>query len=154
MRRGEALQAEWSWINGDFLCVPGFLTKTQTKRLIPITNELRALLGDLPKRKVRLFPGLTDAVTKRFRKAVILAGIGRPLHLHNLRDTFIVQALVAGVPAFMVAKICGNSVRVIEEHYSQFGSEEFSVALKHLNDSSMSSRGTDMAQGLLKQGKI
>jgi len=150
MRRNEALQARWPWIHGDFIYIPGPLTKTQQKRIVPITGALRSLLMILPSpHDGKLFPGLTEAVSKRFRKAVLIAEIGRPLHLHNLRDTFIVQALVAGVPAFLVAKICGNSVRVIESHYSMFTTDEISTTMQQLNAIQQFPHGTAIAPASL-----
>lgn len=48
-------------------------------------------------------------------------------------DTFIVQALVAGLPAKLVADIVGNSVRVIEENYAWIAEEDLMQAAKRLD---------------------
>jgi hypothetical protein len=73
-------------------------------------------------------------VTKLFPKAVRLAGIARPLKLHNLRDTFIVMALNAGVPLAVVSQIVGHSdIRITIRSYGRFGSTELEAAAKRLS---------------------
>jgi integrase len=133
MRRGEALTCEWEWIRGGFIHIPGSRTKTQQKRSVPITAALQAVLTELPEpRTGRLFPNLTKEVGRLFPEACKRAGIERALHLHNLRDTFIVQCLLLGIPAKLVADMAGNSVRIIEQNYSWIAKEDLAGAAMRL----------------------
>ena len=49
--------------------------------------------------------------------AVEASGVRRPARIYDLRSTFASDALAAGVSVFELARIMGNSVRMIERHY-------------------------------------
>jgi integrase len=72
----------------------------------------------------RLFAAKSGAVlneshfqTREWGPAVEASGIARPARIYDLRSTFASRALAAGQPAFIVAKIMGTSVAMIERHY-------------------------------------
>jgi len=134
MRRSEALAASWAWIDGSLVRVPAPRTKTNEKRLVPISRDLANLLASLPKTDSdRIFPAMTIEVTRKFQDACKAAGIQRPLKLHNLRDTFIVNAIMSGIPTLLVARIVGNSPGVIDKHYAPLAEDEMKSALKRLD---------------------
>lgn len=134
MRRSEALDAEWSWIDGSFIRVPAPRTKTNEKRLVPISRDLANLLASMPKSSSqRIFPAMTIEITRKFQDACKAAGFTRPLKLHNLRDTFIVNAIMSGIPVLLVARIVGNSPAVIDRHYAPLAEDEMKAALKKLD---------------------
>ena len=43
----------------------------------------------------------------------------RPYTLYSLRKTFIEQQLIAGLDIFLLARLCGHSVKVLETHYER-----------------------------------
>ena len=43
----------------------------------------------------------------------------RPYTLYSLRKTFIEQHLIAGLDIFLLARLCGHSVKVLETHYER-----------------------------------
>ncbi|MBU1920283.1 site-specific integrase, partial [bacterium] len=134
MRRMEAVTAEWSWIDETFIRVPAPRTKTNQKRLVPISKDLAKLLASLPRTSSgQLFPAMTIEITRKFQDACKAAGITRPLKLHNLRDTFIVNAIMSGIPVLLVARIVGNSPSVIDKHYAPLAEDEMKSALKKLD---------------------
>lgn len=136
MRRGEALELLRGDIRGGWVYVSA-KNKTGRKRLVPVTDELRRLVDSLPVAEGgRLFGNEfrdPSKLSKLFARSVRAAGIMRRLKLHNLRDTYIVAALVAGVPAAIVAQIVGNSVLVIERHYASLAEYELTRAREMLN---------------------
>ncbi len=140
MRRGEGLSAEWEWIEGDFIRVPASRTKTNRKRFVPVIADVRRILTERPvPHSGRIFPEMTVEVTNLFREKICpQARIGRPMHLHNLRHTFIVFALRSGVPAFLVAEIVGNSERVIRDHYAHLAKNDLKAVASQLNAISFS----------------
>lgn len=54
---------------------------------------------------------------ERLKKVFVLAGLPHA-HSHMLRDTFSVRLLQRGVPMETVAALLGNTVKVVEKHYS------------------------------------
>lgn len=124
MRRGEGLACEWGWMRGDAILVPAAITKNSKKRAVPILKRCRSILEGLPRSDARLFPAMTIEVSRRFRRACALAGIDRPLHLHNLRDTFCVAAILSGVPVTVVALWTGHDPRVLLGHYAAIGLQD------------------------------
>jgi integrase len=56
----------------------------------------------------------------RLARVTKIAGIKGRGFAHRCRASFSVELLNKGVPVEMVAKILGNSVRIVEKHYSSF----------------------------------
>jgi|HubBroStandDraft_1064217.scaffolds.fasta_scaffold81553_3 hypothetical protein len=61
-------------------------------------------------------------LTARIRALGARAGIARAT-LHCFRDTFPVDLLHKGVDIFLVAKLLGDTVAVVEKHYARFVTE-------------------------------
>jgi len=63
---------------------------------------------------------------RRFYKRIV--GLGkragvRDAHPHRFRDTFAVDLLARGASPYDVAKLLGDTIEVIEQHYGHFVSE-------------------------------
>jgi len=43
----------------------------------------------------------------------------RPYTLYSLRSTFIEDCIADGLDVYLVARLCGNSVAVIQKHYDR-----------------------------------
>lgn len=138
MRRGEALQAKWSWIRGDEILIPGFekqdgkqirITKNGKPRRVPLWSGLREIVERCPKDGL-LFPRMSEASGRRFRQAVREAGIDRSVHLHSLRDTFVHLASGSGIPIEVVRAIVGNDIKVLLRHYAGVRSSDMLAAVE------------------------
>jgi integrase len=97
--------------------------KTKVPVRVPLPDEaIKALAacGDgefyftTGKGKVKTW---TTEWEERLKKVFVLAGMPAA-HSHMLRDTFAMRLLVQGVPLETVAALLGNTVKVVEKHYS------------------------------------
>jgi integrase len=111
---------EVDWTNR-YVFVNGTKTKG-SKRWVPIPDELFAEL--LPLRasgwcgfEKKHQPNI-DMTIKRAAKR---AGIGADLSVNDLRGTYATHMARAGVPALTLAKIMGNSVKMLERVYANLG---------------------------------
>jgi integrase/recombinase XerD len=59
----------------------------------------------------------TNEWEERMKKIFVIAGVPSG-HSHQLRDTFAVSILEAGVPLETVAVLLGNTLKVAEKHYA------------------------------------
>ncbi len=107
-------------------------TKTRKARLVPIHPEveadLRALVGSHD--SAYIFPNKNDSsrpmdrtgfkkVWKKILAQAEVEGIQ-----YDFRKTFITNALLAGISPFLVAKITGSSLAVIEKCYLELKPED------------------------------
>ena len=138
MRRGEAIAAKRSWIKGELIVIPAWemidgrrvrVTKNGRSRRVPIWDRVAAILERRPKKGL-LFPLATEAMSRRFQEALLLAGIERRLKLHNLRDTFTVMALSRGMRVQAVREIVGDELEVLMKHYAAVSSTDLVDAAK------------------------
>lgn len=138
MRRGEAIACKRSWIKGELIVVPAWelekgrrirVTKNGKSRRVPIWERVANVLSRCPG-DGKLFPEATEAMSRRFQKALCLAGIERQLKLHNLRDTFTVMALTRGVRIQAVREIVGDDLAVLMKHYAAVSSNDLVDAMK------------------------
>jgi integrase len=132
MRKSEALNMEWSWIDWKTqqILIPPEITKTKHKRAIPMTRALSDLLSAWPRTGNRVFTlsGRSGHLDTVYHRAIEQAGIRR-LKLHNLRDTFAVQSLLSGVPLAVVSAILGHaSVETTIKHYAAIAGDELRIA--------------------------
>ncbi len=138
MRRGEAIACQRNWIKGELIVIPAWelvegirnrVTKSGKSRRVPIWDRVSSVLERRPQ-KGRLFPNTTEAISRRFQQALSLAGVERPLKLHNLRDTFTVMALSRGVRVQAVKEIVGDDLAVLMKHYAAVSSSDLVDAVK------------------------
>jgi integrase len=128
MRLGEVIMMQRSWLSGNRILIPPEATKTHHKRVVPVNAELSLLIGSMNDQSFPWSAG-SGYLREVWASVVKRAGV-RYLKIHNLRDTYVVHQLLAGVAPLIVAKTVGNSVKVIEEHYSDIAGEELEVALE------------------------
>lgn len=127
MRRGEILACSREWVREGILHIPGAVTKNGKPRRVPIGPKLAALLTELPERG-RLFPAFTEEISRKFQSAVRQIGIERPIKLHNLRDTYVTNALREGMDLRVLREIVGDELKTLFGHYAGITEAELRLA--------------------------
>ncbi|QUN06371.1 site-specific integrase [Shewanella yunxiaonensis] len=118
-----------------------------------IFSSIQTLRERFPNRKrtdklFRLADGSdTKELSKAFDKALSEAGLKESAHgvrtLYSLRHTYITWQLLAGVNMEVLAKQCGTSIAMIEQHYSHVIPKMFSKELS----------GVDLGKAMVKRTK-
>lgn len=97
--------------------------KTQVPVWVPLPDEALDALAECGDGEFYFTTGNGKVKTwtteweERLKKVFVLAGLPHA-HSHMLRDTFSVRLLNRGVPLETVAALLGNTVKVVERHYS------------------------------------
>lgn len=113
------------------------------ERTVAISSAAADFFTQQTKNKIGEAPILTDAYGKRWNKdswkdpfaaARDLAGLPNTVVLYSLRHTAISELILSGMDSFVVAKINGTSVQMIEQNY---GHLRHSTVKAHLDKVSM-----------------
>jgi len=111
---------EYDWAKR-YVFVNGTKTKN-SKRWVPIPDELFEQM-DARRSEPEMFHRIDCSNFDNLLKRVaVRAGIGGDLSANDLRGTFATHMARAGVPILTLAKIMGNSVKILERVYAQVGS--------------------------------
>ncbi|MBK9215680.1 MAG: site-specific integrase [Chloracidobacterium sp.] len=112
MRRGEILKLHWKDIDleAGIITVKGSNTKTETERIVPLTERAKAELENVrsftPEGESRPFPFVD--FKHGWQTAKRIAGID-DLHFHDLRASAITRWQRDGLPLAFASKIAGHS---------------------------------------------
>jgi integrase len=96
------------------------------ERTVPVSTAAEAFLSELAKDRIGNAPMLApstggrwtkDSWKKPFKEAVISAELPDDVVLYSLRHTAISEMIMSGMDSFVVAKITGTSVQMIESNY-------------------------------------
>lgn len=96
------------------------------ERTVPISTAASKFFATIVKEKIGNAPMLTTSYTQRwnkdmwkkpFRLAVETAGLPDSVVMYSLRHTAISEMILAGMDSFIVAKLAGTSVAMIESNY-------------------------------------
>jgi integrase len=120
LRTSEIMRLDWSEINLErgFILVRGMKTKTAARRLVPISETLRAWL--LP---YAMKEGPVVAVCEG-RVNQLLGEPGMPRKHNALRHSYLSYRLAQINDAPKVAMECGNSPKMIFKHYRELVAPE------------------------------
>lgn len=134
LRPGEQARLVWDAVDLDERTVTvgvGYVTKTGHERVV----QVRGAAHDLLVRRAEtyagpgdglVFPGAggapadTNFLTKVLAKAVTAAGLRKTVTAYSLRHTYGTWMAQAGTPLFVLAKLMGTSVQMIERHYAHY----------------------------------
>lgn len=96
------------------------------RRTVAISTAAAAFFSEITKDKIAAAPMLTDAFGQRwnkdswkkiFKEAVTSAELPVAVVMYSLRHTAISEMVLAGMDSFIVAKLTGTSVAMIEANY-------------------------------------
>ena len=123
LRLGDAVTLSRDRIDGDRLRL--YTAKTGTHVYCPLPQTAISALNEIPKNGAHFFwtgKGKTKSTIGNWQRALKLLFERAEVptgHAHRFRDTFAVEALLAGIPLERVSVLLGHqSVRVTEKHYS------------------------------------
>ena len=115
LRLGDLLRLSWSHVGDDAIVIATGKSKQRREAVIPLYDDLRALLGRIPKvsttiltnSRRRPWKGM-NAFATVFVRAKTKAGLGdRNLHFHDLRGTAATRFYNADISERVIAEILG-----------------------------------------------
>ena len=141
MRRGEILGLTWDKVDEKkgFIRLSANDTKTDERRIVPLSPELRATFAEL--RKTRAFhekhvflrEGRSVAdFRKAFATASKLAGI-KGFRFHDFRHTAITNMRRAGIDPLTIMQISGHKTMECFTRYNSFREPDLSAAADRFN---------------------
>ena len=123
MRLGEITNLHWADVDLDRRTIRvtnqgTFRTKSHKERYIPIHDQLHAILVDLPKTGLTLWPLKADTLYRRLKRAVCKAGLPDDITFHTLRHTFATRLVQLGQPLAHIQTAMGHSTISVTEGYA------------------------------------
>jgi integrase len=112
MRQGDLVRLCWSHIGADAIIIPTGKSKRRREAIVPLYDDLRAVLQSIPKRSTVVLsnnrgrPWTSGTLATMFIRAKKTAGI-EDLHFHDLRGTAATKFYVAGLSERVIAEILG-----------------------------------------------
>jgi len=119
LRLSDLLRLSWSHIGEDAIVFATGKSRGRREAIIPLYDELRAVLDRIPKRSttvltnMRRRPWTANGFGTAFNRAKIAAGIG-DLHFHDLRGTAATKFYIAGLQIRVIAEILAWSEDQVE----------------------------------------
>jgi integrase len=114
LRLGDLLTLCWSHVSDDAIVKPTNKSKHQREAIIPLYDDLRAVLKAIPKRSTVVLtngkggPWSAGGFGSSFIRAKTAAGMGAAdLHFHDLRGTAATRFYTAGLKQRVIAEIMG-----------------------------------------------
>ncbi len=149
MRVGELVSMKWSWFDLKqnqitVQCSDTFTTKSKKERIIPINHNLKTILAN---RFLKIFSitdndfvfykakGIRlneDYVSKKFKKAVRVAGLDERIHFHTLRHSFASLLVQRGVSLYVVKELLGHEALITTQIYSHLQQQNLKDAVNLL----------------------
>ncbi len=166
LRASDAIGLRWGEIDWETREINRLTQKRRKRVILPIHEELffaleveRDRRKPQPEDRVLLNPETNQPITRQRLYRRILA-IGRragvlDAHPHRFRDSFAVDLLSRGASPYDVAKLLGDVVQTVEEHYAPFVRELRERARRILETGEgLEITGTQQAQRDAGKGRI
>jgi integrase len=114
LRLGDLIRLSWSHVGDDAIELRTNESRERREAIIPLYDELRALLSSIPKRSTAILtstraqPWTASGLSTAVQRAKADAGWqDKDLHFHDLRGTAATKFYVAGIPVRVIAEIMG-----------------------------------------------
>lgn len=114
LRLGDLLRVSWSHVGADAIVLTTGKSSHRREAIIPLYDELRAVLAGIPKRATTILtsstgrPWTKNGFGTGFQRAKKRAGMDeRDLHFHDLRGTAATRFYKAGLSVRVIAEIMG-----------------------------------------------
>jgi integrase len=122
LRLGDLIRVAWSHLGEHAIVLRTGKSRQRKEAIIPLYNELRAVLARIPKRATTLLtsgrsqPWTANGLSSAVQRAKQAAGWQqRDLHFHDLRGTAATKFYVAGLPVRVIAEIMGWEEEHVEK---------------------------------------
>jgi integrase len=114
LRLSDLLRLSWSHVGEDAIAITTGKSKHRREAVIPLYDELRDVLANIPKRATTILtntrkrPWKPNGFGTAFNRAKIAADMNkRDLHFHDLRGTAATRFYTAGLSERVIAEIMG-----------------------------------------------
>jgi integrase/recombinase XerD len=152
MRAAELCSMKWDWVDftqriitvsNDF----NFTTKSKRERIIPMTERVRCALlkrynwitiktgADVVFWRVLNVKLNEDYIYRKFKKAVVKAGIDLDINLHTLRHSFASRLVQKNVSLYIVQKLLGHACHRTTQIYSHLIQDTLHETLNKIDSS-------------------
>lgn len=114
LRAGDLVRVSWSHVQEDAIVMTTGKSSNRREAVIPIYDELRALLARIPRQSTAILtssrkrPWTQHGLNSSFYTAMVEAKLKeRDLHFHDLRGTAATRFYIAGLSERVIAEIMG-----------------------------------------------
>jgi integrase len=154
VRKGEALQIEWSQVDlaGAVIRLEQEQTKTDEARTVPLPDALVAMLETQEPKEGLVFDGTN--LRKEWQRACAAVGLGtltkvegkkdpryNGLIIHDLRRSAIRNLVKAGVPERVAMQISGHKTRSVFDRYHIVAEQDVVEAMRKVQGKDVASNG-------------
>ena len=120
LRSADLFRLAWSHVQDDSIVIRTSKSRFKREAVIPIHDELRAVLDRIPRRSTIVLTNSDGqpwrGFSSSFKTALKRAGMGkRDLHFHDLRGTAATKFYMSGLPIRTVAEVMGWSEDEVEK---------------------------------------
>ena len=120
LRSADLFRLAWSHVQDDSIVIRTSKSRFRREAVIPIHDELRAVLDRIPRRSTIVLTNSDGqpwrGFSSSFKTALKRAGMaGRDLHFHDLRGTAATKFYLSGLPIRTVAEVMGWSEDEVEK---------------------------------------
>lgn len=118
LRESDLLSLSWSHIGEDAITLPTGKSRGRREAIIPIYDDLRAILARIPKRSTTVLvstrgrPWTSSGFATAYQRIKLE---DRDLHFHDLRGTAATKFYIAGLSIRVIAEILGWSEEQVEK---------------------------------------
>jgi integrase len=135
----DLLRLSWSHIGADAIVMATGKSKHRCEAIIPLYDDLRAVLAAIPRRSTTILtnsrhrPWKVSGFGTAFNRAKIAAGMSdRDLHFHDLRGTAATRFYTAGLSERVIAEIMGWEeeyvAKIIRRYVSRTAATKAAIA--------------------------